>query len=166
MGLDMMLYRKKKGLKINYNDWEEINNNLINIGYWRKANAIHKFFVDKAQKGIDDCGYYEITKEIIQELHDKCKEIVYNSKLIDGDVLSYQNWDENGNKCYHYHKGKIIENAELCKDLLPTQDGFFFGTTEYNEYYLEDIKDTLKLTENILSMIDFETNDLIYHSSW
>ena len=27
----------------------------INVGYWRKANAIHKWFVDNVQDGIDEC---------------------------------------------------------------------------------------------------------------
>ena len=39
MGLDMMLI---------YEDNQ--------IASWRKANAIHKWFVDNVQDGVDDCG--------------------------------------------------------------------------------------------------------------
>jgi hypothetical protein len=35
-------------------------------------------------------------------------------------------------------------------ELLPTQDGFFFGGTEYSERYFQDIEDELEAFENIL----------------
>ena len=43
-------------------------------GYWRKANAIHKWFVDNCQKGVDDCGIYPVSKEHIESLLQACKE--------------------------------------------------------------------------------------------
>lgn len=38
------------------------------IGYWRKANAIHKWFVDNVQEGKDDCGEYHVSKEQMEHL--------------------------------------------------------------------------------------------------
>ena len=43
------------------------------IIYWRKANAIHKWFVENVQEGVDDCGEYEVTVEQLTELRDLCK---------------------------------------------------------------------------------------------
>lgn len=40
--------------------------------YWRKANAIHGWFVDNVQKGDDDCGYYELTREDLETLRAAC----------------------------------------------------------------------------------------------
>lgn len=40
--------------------------------YWRKANAIHGWFVDKVQKGVDDCGYYELTRKHLERLRKAC----------------------------------------------------------------------------------------------
>ena len=45
-------------------------------GYWRKANAIHGWFVDNAQKGVDDCGYYELTKEILEKLLHVVEDVI------------------------------------------------------------------------------------------
>lgn len=45
-------------------------------GYWRKANAIHAWFVDNVQKGVDDCGYYELTREDLEKLKGICQEAV------------------------------------------------------------------------------------------
>ena len=33
------------------------------VGYWRKANAIHNWFVNNIQNGKDDCRRYEVSKE-------------------------------------------------------------------------------------------------------
>ena len=52
------------------------------IGYWRKANAIHKWFVDNVQDGEDDCDYHrEVTKEDLEELRDVCHEVLCNPDL-------------------------------------------------------------------------------------
>jgi hypothetical protein len=42
--------------------------------YWRKANAIHAWFVDNVQNSVDDCGYYELTREQLESLKNVCKE--------------------------------------------------------------------------------------------
>jgi hypothetical protein len=41
---------------------------VAEIGYWRKANAIHRWFVDNVQEGNDDCGDYRVEKEQLREL--------------------------------------------------------------------------------------------------
>jgi hypothetical protein len=46
--------------------------------YWRKANAIHNWFVENVQGGEDDCGTYDVSKEQLQELVAACKEEIKN----------------------------------------------------------------------------------------
>ena len=36
----------------NYINWYSI---LEDVGYWRKANAIHNYFVQRCQNGVDEC---------------------------------------------------------------------------------------------------------------
>jgi len=57
----------------------------------------------------------------------------------------------------------IIENIEDIKDLLSTVNGFFFGSTEYDEWYINDIEDTIKQLEPIL---EEEGGEFYYQSSW
>jgi hypothetical protein len=45
------------------------------IGYWRKANAIHQWFVSKCQGGEDDCRDAYVSKENLLELLEECKKI-------------------------------------------------------------------------------------------
>ena len=60
----------------------------------------------------------------------------------------------------------IIEDPSVAMMHLPTQSGFFFGSTGYDEYYLEDIEDTIEILTNVLETTDFETQMIAYSSSW
>jgi hypothetical protein len=48
----------------------------VTVAYWRKANAIHKWFVDNVQGGEDDCGEYPVSRYQLRELQALCKEII------------------------------------------------------------------------------------------
>lgn len=155
MGLDMYLKVNSKAVckdalrAMNETDkWKEHYLFAGTAMYWRKANAIHKWFVDNVQHGEDDCKMYEVSANKLVELRDACKEVIANSKLVDGHVLSSYKFvgDE---MVPQYDDGKVIEDASTANRLLPTQDGFFFGTTEYNEWYLAD----LEYTANAIQMM-------------
>jgi hypothetical protein len=63
----------------------------------------------------------------------------------------------------------VLEDPAKAPELLPTQEGFFFGSYEYDEYYLDDLRDThdmlaLELSEERLCG---EPNVyFVYRSSW
>jgi hypothetical protein len=50
-------------------------------GYWRKANAIHKWFVDNVQRGEDDCMSYHVSAEQLTELRDTCVKVLNDRSL-------------------------------------------------------------------------------------
>lgn len=133
--------------------------------YWRKANAIHKWFVDNVQNGNDDCEYYEVTKDNIEELCNLCKEVLEKSYTVDGKVNNGFTI-KNGKMKVNTIDGKIIINPEIAESLLPTQSGFFFGGTGYDEFYIEDLTYTYEKLYDLLKNFDFENNYLVYRSSW
>jgi len=45
----------------------------VDAMYWRKANAIHGWFVKNCQEGEDDCREYYVDREQIEELRTICK---------------------------------------------------------------------------------------------
>ena len=105
------------------------------VGYWRKANHIHKWFVDNAMEGEDHCRDYDVSAKQLLELLATCEKVMEVAKMKDGQLhvsTSYQN----GIKTENYEDGKVIENEEEVAELLPTQPGFFFGSTSYDEWYL------------------------------
>jgi hypothetical protein len=48
----------------------------IEAGYWRKANQIHKWFVDNVQDGKDECQKEFVTREKLKELSDLCSQVI------------------------------------------------------------------------------------------
>lgn len=113
------------------------------VGYWRKANQIHNWFVENVQDGIDDCSYHnEVTKEILEELLDICQRVLNSCKLIKDKI-------QNG---YTYENGKLIPIME---------DGFY-----YDQYYVDNIKETIDIITTVLETTDFETQMIYYVSSW
>jgi hypothetical protein len=100
-------------------------------GYWRKANAIHKWFVDNCQDGVDDCRDAYVGFNDLQALLDLCRIV-------------------------------IIDKSKA-ERLLPSTSGFFFGNTEYDEWYYNDIQNTIDILEKALEDKDGE---YYYSSSW
>ena len=43
---------------------------------------------------------------------------------------------------------------EKVEDVLPTRAGFFFGSTDYDEYYIEDLKQTMEICERVMAFWD------------
>lgn len=152
---DMIMSNHLFPVQCGYSDNVYLATNL-EIGYWRKANAIHKWFVENVQGGEDDCGYYTVTKAQISELRDLCKRVVDSLKNNPTHMVQ----DENGD--YNIEEFMYIGEA---KELLPTHDGFFFGRTYYDEYYLESLRHTIRVCDEALYQVGNEWA-FIYHSSW
>ena len=136
----------------NYVHWESI---FAEVGYWRKANAIHKWFVENVQNDVDDCGYYEVSKEQLEELLEICVKVKAGTKLAQGYVKNGEQF-ANGMWCPCYEEGEYIENSEVAAALLPTQGGFFFGSTEYDQWYMADIEETIDILTKALETVDFD----------
>ena len=60
---------------------------------------------------------------------------------------------------------QITADNSLAEELLPTQGGFFFGSTEYDEWYFNDIKTTISELESVLADTPEEWW-FEYQSSW
>ena len=101
------------------------------VGYWRKQNQIHQWFVENVQNGEDNCAEYCVSKGQLEDLLEICK--------------------------------KILNDNSLAEELLPTASGFFFGGTDYDEWYFDGIENTIEILEGVLS----DTGaDYYYSSSW
>ena len=144
----------------------------VTVGYWRKANAIHNWFVQNVQGGVDECQTSYVSPEAAKKLLELClvvrsiartgKGMENNGQLITrgpGGTLNVEHIRE---------PGLVVENATEMKDLLPTVSGFFFGSTDYDEYYLQDCERTVKRLDLILAAIPENEYkySFVYHSSW
>ena len=146
-----------------YGSWRIIEQ----VGYWRKANEIHNWFVDNIQDGIDDCDYHnEVTEEMLELLRAICIAVIKASKLVNGKIENGWTLDKDGNRIYSYEDGLVVEDSTVAERLLPTTSGFFFGSTCYDEWYINDLKETVEIIDKVLETTDFENQMIFYVSSW
>lgn len=135
------------------------------IAQWRKANQIHKWFVDNIQDGNDDCGIYEVSKESLCNLLDICKQVINETKLIKGKIQNGYTYKD-GKLVPNWEEGELIEDSSVAELLLPTMEGFFFGSTGYDQWYLADINYTITTLEKVVNETDFKHEIVMYSSSW
>lgn len=137
------------------------------VMYWRKANHIHAWFVDNVQDGVDDQREYYVADDVLRELHAVCQKVIEASKLVDGAVYDGTAYDKDHPEgMVQRTLGKVIEDATVAKQLLPTRSGFFFGDTEYDEDYLNDVIRTRDWAAEMLADFENGVPGDIHYSSW
>ena len=153
MGLDMYLYKKhyvknwdwmsdnerhtisiKKGKKkLDHIKPDRICYVMEQVMEWRKFNALHKWFVDNVQEGVDDCKESFVDESDLKMLL---------------ETLTY-----------------VYDNKDTAETILPTAQGFFFGSDEIDEYYWEEVKSTIIQLKDLLEE-DNKSASFYYRSSW
>ncbi len=155
----------KKPIKVNIKKVSYIEERA---GYWRKANAIHNWFVKNVQEGEDNCRDYDVSQEQMEDLLATVNKVLKASKLIKGKIQNGQRSTEKGWEPI-MEDGKYIEDSTVAQELLPTGEGFFFGSKDYDQWYVADLKETKKiLTEAIKDLKENKSYDIsfTYSSSW
>ena len=151
MGLDMYLIAKRYispydpadaeltelAKAINFGDGTmDVREVTFEAMYWRKANAIHWWFVDNIQDGVDNCAEYYVDIKYLTELRDLCK--------------------------------KVLDDPENAMELLPPKSGFFFGSTDIDEFFIDDLTSTVERFDYLLELPEVKNHNIsfYYHSSW
>jgi hypothetical protein len=153
MGLDMYLLAKryispydpadaeltKLAKAINFGDGTmgmDIREVTFEAMYWRKANAIHRWFVDNIQDGVDNCAEYYVTQELLNDLRNLCQ--------------------------------KVLKNPENAMQLFPPKSGFFFGSAVTDEFFIDDLTNTVERIDYLLDLPEVLNHKIsfYYHSSW
>ena len=60
----------------------------------------------------------------------------------------------------------VIEQPAMAANVLPTQPGFFFGSYDYDEWYMEDMKNTVAQLDKVLLDANGVWTSFIYRASW
>lgn len=171
MGLDMYLHKKtyvknwehmspeelhevtvkKNGQEVSHIKKERISSVEETVAYWRKANHIHQWFVNNVQDGEDNCREYYVSRDDLRELVEACKTVK-------------ESLEKSGKKTVKmYDDVEVFTDTSVAEELLPTQAGFFFGGTQYDEWYVKDLDNTIAQLE---PLIEEEGGDFYYQSSW
>lgn len=108
----------------------------LRIAYWRKANAVHGWFVRNCAGGVDECQRIDVSAEELIEL----REIA--QRLLDA-------WGTD-------------EFEDLADATLPPTTGFFFGRYEYDDWYRQDLLETVEQLKDVQP----DEYGYYYQASW
>lgn len=111
---------------------ERVTDVVEEVMYWRKVNAVHAWFVENVQDGIDECQESAVTIEQLDTLATICEKVVRD------------------------------KNPEL----LPASSGFFFGSTDYDEYYYQEVEETAKVLREEIRNNQEKYPEYFYQASW
>jgi len=178
MGLDMYLYAEKYiGSSTDetgsYNKIKNLaglkdlptpsfSNVLVKsmVGYWRKANAIHGWIIDRCGKGVDECQpIYLSDDDLLNLKNDSIKALANPDReyQITNNKVFYQLCDYLNT----LEKPITVDNYE---NPLKPVEGFFFGGDELSDYYYEQLEYTIDLISSLLE--NDQELGFIYQASW
>jgi hypothetical protein len=117
-------------------DTSKITAIIVRAGYWRKANQIHKWFVENVQDGVDDCKRYYVDDSQLQALLRTVNE--------------------------------VLADPSKAAELLPREQGFFFGSDDYDEWYIRQLQETKEIIEalNLDAEGSMHSPEYYYRASW
>lgn len=149
MGLDMYLERKtsinqgdfykpeyrhevivKKGGEIDTSiDPKKIKEVVEEVGYWRKANQIHNWFVKNVQNGEDDCKEYYVSESQLKTLHEVCKQVLADRNLAEELLPTQGGFFFGGTEYDGYYFTDLENTVKIIDDILasdPELDAYYY----------------------------------------
>lgn len=145
---------------------ERISYVVEQVAYWRKFNALHNWFVQECGDGKDECQEMYVQIEQLEELRDKLSEVITLIGLSKKITKVLKDW--NGEE----YEVSTYDCEDELRKIFPPTSGFFFGSTEIDDYYVEDVKKTIEIIDDLSKEFDqtkelgLFCGDLYYQASW
>ncbi|NCV84608.1 MAG: hypothetical protein EBW14_01700 [Oxalobacteraceae bacterium] len=164
MGLDMYLHAKKYVEKI---EWSKLDrDNDLGLDSPEVVNPLWNDIVNISGMSDVATDIYGVHVEVTCAYWRKANQIHA------WFVKNVQGGNDNCGEYYVSHE-KLKELLTTCQQalfskdpsLLPPQEGFFFGGTDIDEWYWQDIKDTIKKLKRVL-VPEMSKLSFYYTSSW
>ena len=160
MGLDMYLYADKYVSRKDYNKKVGEYDYATNEAFQTIVNALGaQDLIDEEWSGMTvslPIGYWRKANQIHAWIVDNCADGVDECQRI---YISRDKAEELVEACK-----QVIANPSLAGSVLSPRSGFFFGSTDIDEWYLNDLKRTVDIFEKALKSPDID--GVTYQASW
>ena len=60
----------------------------------------------------------------------------------------------------------VLADHSKAEEVLPTQSGFFFGSTDYDDWYFNDLTNTVEQVEKVVADTDWNNEEVYYYEWW
>ena len=143
MGLDMYLNAERYFWDFGENNDKELAANIgeliglpagrkvktvtVEAGYWRKANQIHKWFVDNVQDGEDDCRAADVSRDHLKQLREDCQRVLDNRDLAASILPTHEGFFFGGTSYDQWYFTDIEDTIKIIDDALAMPEDWDFN---------------------------------------
>lgn len=157
MGLDQYLYANKNIGSAEWRGAEENKQFSEVINAMDATRMIEKADFPHASISIE-VAYWRKANQIhgwfvknVQDGDDDCREYYVDRDHVRALLTTCQ---------------AVLEDRSKAERLLPPMQGFFFGSDGIDEWYWQDIENTIDMLSYVLDNVDTSEWSLYYRSSW
>lgn len=91
-----------------------------------------------------------------------CVYMYFEDKLTDETAwVTKEDCEDIINRCT-----AVLKTPSLASELMPTQSGCFFGSTEYDKYYFSDLRDVRKQFKSFIKYFKTDDDLMYIYMSW
>jgi len=134
------------------------------MGYWRKFNALHGWFITNCANGVDECQEIHVPIEKIKDVLAVLHEV---NNILNKSALAVKLVKNLNGESYE----NVYDREEEVRNVLPPTQGFFFGGIEIDEWFKESVEKSIKIFTEVLEEEDIAQsygsyNEFYYRASW
>ena len=101
------------------------------VGYWRKANQIHRWFVEHVQDGVDNCGEYFVPISKLETLLELCEKVKADNSLAETLLPSASGFFFGGEDYDEWYYKDIDLTIEVLKEALADKDSSYYYSSSW-----------------------------------
>jgi hypothetical protein len=122
---------KKGGVTYPKFNPEKVSTVVEELGYWRKANQIHRWFVENVQGGVDNCGEYFVPISTLEKLLELCLAVKLNNEQAEELLPTASGFFFGGEEYDEWYYKDIDNTIEILKEALSDKDASYYYSSSW-----------------------------------
>jgi hypothetical protein len=95
------------------------------MGYWRKSNQIHNWFVENLADGVDECQKIFVNRESLENLRDLCNQVLADNSLAKDLLPTGAGFFFGSLEYDEYYFGDLKQTVEIIDRCLASKFDYF-----------------------------------------
>jgi len=95
------------------------------MGYWRKSNQIHNWFVENLADGVDECQKIYVNRESLENLRDLCNQVLADNSLAKDLLPTGAGFFFGSLEYDEYYFGDLKQTVEIIDRCLASKFDYF-----------------------------------------
>jgi len=97
----------------------------VPMGYWRKSNMIHHWFVDNLADGVDECQPILVSRKNLEDLKDLCITVIANPEMAEQLLPTGSGFFFGSTSYDQYYFGDLNDTIGILTKCLESKFDYF-----------------------------------------